>query len=494
MITITIKNANQCQLDGDIQVLRKLRTDMSIKHPNAFHILQYQRGSNKWDGIVRFVDAYGKFPVGLLSIAVKKLQDYGEKVKLVDNRLELDIVPVVPNTLGKFTLRAEQKNSLEAIINNRVLGIPFYVCCANLSVNFGKTLLFAAMFECFHRKVPTIVLLNDSDLFKQFKDEMKNYLPGVNITFIQGGKVKEWSMFNVAMVQSLAQNLDTYSYQLSNVGMVLIDEADGIDNKTYSSVLKHLWSTVIRVGLSGTLFKGRLKKDQLKIMNIKSFIGEVVDEVKLTQQIATGRSTPVVIKSITLDYPTDKTKHHSYQEEYQNNIIDNEDAYKEVLKRVKYNLKYGRKPMMVVVKYILHSEKMGAYLQKALPKLKVVAINHTSKERQRIIDDFKLGSIDILVVTTIITRGKNMPLLKYACNAASMDGEEKTIQLLGRLVRTHISKSVAYMDDLIFPGKYLSKHGRHRKNYYLREDLKVINIPHKKGKKRNKKKLQKPIK
>eukprot|EP00975_Prorocentrum_lima_P029224 6136425-Prorocentrum_lima.AAC.1 len=59
--------------------------------------------------------------------------------------------------------------------------------------------------------------------------------------------------------------------------------------------------------------------------------------------------------------------------------------------------------------------------------------------------DFREGKIDILVSTTIIAR-------------ASMDSQEKSIQFLGRLVRTDKSKKKVYLDDLHYPGPYLDRH------------------------------------
>ena len=82
----------------------------------------------------------------------------------------------------------------------------------------------------------------------------------------------------------------------------------------------------------------------------------------------------------------------------------------------------------------------------------------------------------MLIATTIISRGQNFPELKYLQNTASMDSNEKSIQILGRLARTHMNKKKAYLDDLQFPGHYLKRHGNHRKTYYQKENLKVIKV------------------
>ena len=481
-IQIIIRNANQCQLEGDIKLLGKLYTKFSYKHHNAWFILQKTR--TKWDGYVRYISKTGFFKIGLLGMVYEEACKLSKDVTITDKRPSLGVKPKISPTLGNLTLRPDQINTLKKILNNKVGGIPFLICSANLAVGFGKSLLFCSIHKAFQSKLNTVLLLNDSDLFNQFKTELPKLLPEETITFIQGNKVEKWTKFNVAMVQSLYKNLDTYQRQLESIQICLIDESDVIDNNTFKAVLMHLYNTSVRIGLSGTLYKGKLKKHLIPNMNIRSFIGDVADEVKLADQMKKGTSTKTIIKSITLNYPVKPSL--SYEEEYRSVIIENPLAYEVVLQRINYNLKYDRLPMLIATKFIDHTDKMEAFLKKHLPYLTVKGVHHKTPNRSSVLDEFREGKIDILIATTIISRGKNIPLLQYTCNASSMDAEERTIQLVGRSVRLHHSKSKAVIDDLIFPGKYLTRHGNHRRNYYLRENLKVIKVPRKAKKPKNK--------
>ena len=103
------------------------------------------------------------------------------------------------------------------------------------------------------------VLLNDSDLFNQFKREIPELLPNEDIAFIQGSKCNRWGKFNVAMVQSISKNIKQYQQNLLDIRMVLIDEADIIDNKTYQTVISYLYNSFIRIGLSGTIYMNERK-------------------------------------------------------------------------------------------------------------------------------------------------------------------------------------------------------------------------------------------
>lgn len=43
MVELIIKNSNICEAKGPLKVLHKLYNEFRIKHPNAWHILMYQR-------------------------------------------------------------------------------------------------------------------------------------------------------------------------------------------------------------------------------------------------------------------------------------------------------------------------------------------------------------------------------------------------------------------------------------------------------------------
>ena len=477
MVTIEILNGNICQLDGDRKALIKLYDLFRVKHPNAWHIMMYQgrRKNNHWDGYVKYISDSGRFKIGLLPKVYEEAKALGQTVKVYDRRAPIP-VPKIKKVLGDKKLFPRQIQALERILFNKVGGIPFNVCAGDLAVGFGKSLLFAAIHQAFNNKLRTILLLNDADLFNQFKREIPPMLPGINVCFIQGGKVEQWGQFNVAMVQSLSRNLKTYQWNLSCMDICLIDEADIIDNKTYKGVIEHLYNSRIRVGLSGTLYMSKLKKDLVHNLNVMSFIGQKVDTVKLVDQMKAGRATPVIVKMVVANIP-DQGK-SSYPEEYEVTISKNKKAYATSFERAQYNAKYGRFPMLIVTKYIEHCEKLYKYYKRQIKALgldwRINFVHHETKDRTKILEDFRTGKLDVLISTTIISRGKNFPELRYLQNTASMDSNEKAIQILGRLVRKSEGKSKAYLDDIVFQGHYLLRHGKHRKAYYQKEKLKVI--------------------
>lgn len=481
MSSIIIKNGNICELDIPLKYAHKLYEQFAVRHPNAFYLRTRVKGMANWDGKVKFITKTGQFKIGLLPAVYEACKKLGlRKVNIIDMRKPVPVIKHVQHHVGNYKLRPEQVRAVKSVLYNKVGDIPFYVGVLNLTVNFGKTLVMASLYLSFKRQLKTLLITNDSDWLQQAKLEFKSYLPQEDITYIQGKVDKPWTQFNIGMVQSLSRNLRYYQRELTQVDMVLVDEADQAGSKTYQSVLTHLYNTRVRIGLSGTIYMSKLAKDKLKNMTLESFFGKVLSTFSLKQSIEKGYSTNTVVKSIEPKryYGNWQSIYVDYDSIYKDTILDNPAAKRAVYDRLKFNLAYGRIPALVVCKFVRHAEKLYNYLKKKLPdyRFACVHVNTKTKMRRQIMQDFREGKIDILVSTTIIARGKNFPLLKYMLNAASMDAKEKTIQFLGRLVRTNKSKNKAYLDDLIYPGDYLRKHGYHRRRYYKEQHLKVLVI------------------
>ena len=271
MNRLIIKNCNEVELDIPQKYALKLYEHFSVRHPNAFYL---RRTVKNWDGKVHFISKYGRFKIGLLSRVYNVLtQEYNLDVEIVDTRKPVEMPSKLPKHIGKYKLRPEQIQALESIVYHKEGNIPFHIGVIDATVNFGKSLLMASLFYSFKKKLRTLLITNDADWFNQSKGEFLDYVPDESVTFIQGSKVDHWTSFNIGMVQSLARNIKLYQSELSKIDMVLVDEADLAGNKTYQSVITHLYNSRVRIGLSGTIYMSKLKKDLLKNMNLESFFG-----------------------------------------------------------------------------------------------------------------------------------------------------------------------------------------------------------------------------
>lgn len=477
-VNILIENCNNCSLYCSAKVGLKLYKEYTIRHPQAFYLRGRVKG---WDGMVHFISKAANFKIGLLPSVINRCKELGYKVEIEDNRRELGVKPNVIKSIGSFKLRPEQIKAVESIIKNKVEEIPYHIGVIDYTVNAGKSLIMAALYFSFKKKLKTLMITQDSDWLNQAKREFKDYLPGEDITFVQGSKVFNWSNFSIGMIQSLSRNLKGYQNELAKIDMVLVDEADLAGSKSYQKVLTHLYNTRVRIGLSGTIYMSKLVKDKLKNMELRSFFGDIIAQFKLSDSIKKGYSTNTIVKIVDPKpyYGNWEPKANNYPDEYTEVITENPTAWCLIKNRLEYNISYGRLPALIVCKYVKQAENIYNYLRDTLDKKYNIAcahVNTKTKERNNIMEGFRSGKIDILVSTTIIARGKNFPLLRYMINTSDSNSEEKNIQFLGRLVRTCEGKDKVYLDDISYPGHYLSRHGRHRKNYYKKQNLKVISL------------------
>ena len=239
MSQIIIQNCNQCNLDIPLKEAQQLYKKYQIRHPNAFYL---RSRIKDWDGMVKFITKTGTFKIGLLPSILASCKELGINPKVVDLRKPVPIVSKPVTAIGKYKLRPEQITAVSSVINNRVGGKPFHIGVLDYTVNAGKSLIMAAIYYSFKEKLKTLLITNDSDWLQQSKEEFKQYLPGEEITFVQGSNVKNWANFSIGMVQSLSRNLKKYQPELAKIDMVLVDEADLAGNKSYQQVLTHLYN------------------------------------------------------------------------------------------------------------------------------------------------------------------------------------------------------------------------------------------------------------
>lgn len=470
MITAILTNNNKFQLQGSLKILMKLRKDMAIKNPNAWHLRRYMPAG--WDGFQHYVTDRGYVKMGLLPRVAEWCKHYGHEFVIQDDRKKL-VDPVVPEVIGNLKPRPYQAQAIASVVHNKVNGNPFRIGTINAATNAGKTLMMAGLYLSFHRKEKAIVLLNDSDLYNQFKEEMPRLIGEEDFGYVRGKEVV-WNNFTIVMVQTISRNINLYKNKLTQFSIALIDEADLGDNKTYKKVIENLYNTNVRVGLSGTIYMSKLKKDAMKNRNLESFFGPEVFTITKREMVDIGHSTELVIKIVWGN--KEGTLPGDWQKEYETYITQNVERANRSAQRTKWNIERGRLPALIVCQFHKHIELMHDTYKEVFPNLRVEAVHGDTKNRKKLLEEFRDGKIDILIASMIVKRGKNFPLLRYIQNAAGSDSNETISQIMGRGERQHESKKKTYFDDLYDMGKYLERHSKHRINYYKKEKFKVINL------------------
>ena len=474
MVEIHINNNDKCQLVGDIKIITKLKKAFSRKHPNAFFLRRGGFVQSGWDGNIKYITDANYFKIGLLQDIHTYIKDVLEsEVDIRDHRPWTDIIPKIPRKVGDLEVRPYQYKAVRAILRNKVGDITSPIGVLNMATNAGKTLMMAMLYLAYGREIPCVVLIDDGDLFEQFKRELPQLL-GDDVGFVRG-KEHNWNKFTVCMVQTLSRDIKYFAPQLRKKGIVAVDEADKGNSKSYKNIISHCTNAKVRVGLSGTIYMSKLKKDEVNDMNLKTFFGPTLYTITKKEMAELGHSTKIIARIVRGCTKPKVDDERDWKAEYDRNITYNEDRAMVCVDRIKWNIKFNRLPAMVICQFHKHIELMEMIFQRELGhKYKIAAVHGDTKNRKQILEDFRNGNIDILIASFIVKRGKNFPKTKLLLNAAGSDSQSTIWQLMGRLERTDESKKKAYMEDLFDTGKYMSRHSKHRLNYYRATNFKII--------------------
>jgi len=476
MILISINN-NKCRLQGGAIQLKAIQKDFKIRNPNAFFIRKKCSMERGWDGMINYITDSYYFKIGLLRQVCNWFDEHKVKYEFEDNRRPFDIKPKVPKQIGEISLtgdRQYQYDSIKALVDNNINGLPYNMGVMDAATNAGKTIIMAGIYLAYKRNIPAIVLLKDGDLFNQFLKEIPELIGKEDFGYVRGKDIK-WNKFTIVMVQTISRDIKKYQNELTKFGMALVDEADEADSKSYKDIITRLYNCSIRVGLSGSIYMSKLAKDKPKNQNLRSFFGEVLIKITKKDMVEMGHSTPVIVKI----HPGSDFKpiKGDFQLEYQTNITNNTNRAIKGLELLKHNIKFGRLPALIICRYHEHINLLYEIYEKALGKKYVVRYVHggtETKYRKKLLEDFRVGKIDILISSFIIKRGKNHPLIKYIQNAAASDSQETISQIMGRGERKHESKKKYHLDDFMDEGAYLKRHSKHRIVYYKSEGMRVI--------------------
>lgn len=469
MIEIAITN-NYCQIFGNAKEANKLYKAFKVRNVNAFFLRKYM--PKGWDGKMDFITQKGKFKTGLLQRVIDTCKELGIKFELEDNRTESEeLQGVITKRYAELTKdpqRSYQRTALEAIINNKVEGILFPRGAIKAATNAGKTVISAGIHMAYKSK--TIFLMNSKELFIDALVEIPKFT-GKPVGQISSNKI-EWADFMVVMVGTLRNRLKdpVIARQLAGYHVLIVDEADMADNKTNKKVIEFLFNTVVRIGLSGTIFVSKLAKDKPKNYNLEGFFGPEIFDISNRALIDLGVSSEVAVKFVRGNID-DTVDGEPWADEYDRLIIKNKVRNKKVLKRSQYHWKHKRRTQLIIAQRHEHITRLYKLFKKKYPpETRIEWVHHSRKDRFQVTQDFMDGKIDILIGSMILKRGKNFKKMNYMMNAGAGKSVENILQLLGRAFR-----GCKHYEDMWDEGLHLKRHSRKRATYYRNEKIKVNN-------------------
>lgn len=440
------------------------------RHSTAFK----NRG---WDGYTRlFSKPKSAFPTGLKDRVIRIYKKKYPKAvfDLQDHRnfkKTKKITTKTPSLVG-ITLRPHQLRACNSMLKKKH-GVLW------ASTNSGKTECAIAVIKTLN--LPTLFLVKGKDLVLQTYERFKARLGSdVDVGIIMADK---WDLrkFTIASADTLARRFSPTRITSKSgenqrkVRELLDDTQVMIIDECHNSAATGLWNigryckASYRFGLSGTPFK-RGDKQDLKLI---ALTGEVCCKVTNKEMIEHGISAPTEIKFVEIERPK-LDAYLEYADAYNAGVCNNTYRNHVICRATEQFYDVG-KNVLIIVKNISHGNLLDRMLDDFKPTAfmphKFIHGDTPIEERTDAIQDFKNGVFKVLITSSILDQGVDIPNIDVLVFAAAGKSYIRAIQRVGRGLRINEGKDkLTVIDFCDKTHRYLAKHSIERISAYNKED------------------------
>ena len=467
MVNLTVIGKNS-QIVCDSDTLDLIRDNFSVPNPAK------RSGSNRFiPARLYVITPTGRFESGMLKKIISFLES--ERIQYTIDKKLNDLFDVgfknVPDKLIGFNIYDYIYYQEEAIKTCLEQGRGVVL----LPTAAGKTLTCAGLIENFKALKKkndffTIVIVPSIQLVEQTANDFIEY--GIE-------NVRKWSGKNsvdisergviVTNTQNLLSKNTDLSF-LSDVDLIIIDEIHGVRK---ANSINDIFKFIKTENIFG--FTGTLPVELIDQWNIIGRVGPILYEKK-GYEIETNLSAfSVYILKFKAEKRTFKKNKDKPLEAYQNEVeyLVKNPRRNEVIKNLA--IKLGTNTI-VMVERIEHGEELERLIKNGTDKpVFFIHGNVDMEERERIRELMdKNNDIIIVAISKIFSTGINIPNLRNIIFASTGKAKIRIMQTIGRALRKHPTKSMAYIFDIADNTTYGSQHLQQRKLLYINEKYTVI--------------------
>jgi superfamily II DNA or RNA helicase len=302
-----------------------------------------------------------------------------------------------------------------------------------------------------------LILCRKISIIKQLQTEMKEQK--LRDIIVLGGGNNRWcktGTFVLSTVQTfIKQDPRLYSDYFD---IIFVDEVHQFSDQC-EKIMKHLLSP-IRIGFTATL-----PTDAKKLLAIEGNFGKVIGETTVNEAAELGILAKPKIKLLPVPYK--QPEGYSYQDIYNECIVNNKGRNELILEQVRSNIEEGL-TNLIMVTHIAHGEVLVEMARTA--RLPVIflqgATDNEVREKIRIL--LSKQQIKAVITTSIFREGIDIPSLGCVLMAFGGKSPIATVQALGRALRVTDTKKEALVIDFLDPQKHIAQHAIHRISIYVK--------------------------
>jgi len=418
--------------------------------------------SKMWDGRKHLFRATtDSFPTGLLRIVKEVLDSTQTAYTVVDHRVSptsqnasFDLIGASMTGKYDYQLTAVQTavREKQGIIRIATGGGKSEVACA-ITKHLGLQTLFA---------------VTTKELLYQGRERFKKRLglTDTEIGIIGDGHWSPGTFVTIATIDTLESRVETAACQafLKSIEVMFADEAHHMGSETWYEICM-LCPAAYRYGLSGTPMD-RTDGANLRLI---AAIGDVIVDIpnKFLMERGISAKTSIIWTKITTPSLPKKI---TYPTAYKQGIVENPAALDAVIAWTKIfaELKLGT---LILCEEIAHGKAIDDALWTATGGQFIAhQFIHGSEDpetRKNTLLDFAEGRLPVLIASTILDEGVDVPTIDALILAGSRKSKIKTMQRLGRGLR---GKKLIAVEFANYCHDHLLRHSLARYEDYKKEE------------------------
>lgn len=249
---------------------------------------------------------------------------------------------------------------------------------------------------------------------------------------------------------------------LATFEFVILEEAHEVSGNGFYDILRHCKNAHYRMALTATPF---MKDSEEANMRLMASSGPIAIEVSEETLINRGILAKPYFKFVDMtEKPNKLYPSTPWQRAYEVGISDNEFRNKRIIAEALRAVRYGL-PVMVLIQYKKHGKHLEEHMLAAGLRAKFIFGEDDQKSRKAALQGLKDGSINVLIGSTILDVGVDVPAVGMVILAGAGKAEVANRQRIGRGLREKkAGPNVCFVVDFADGyNSYLRGHAKQRR-------------------------------
>lgn len=422
------------------------------------HMGAFKSGS--WNGRSSFFEyGPGTFPRGFVELVRQGLTRQGHKVNVVKKPLPICLGPENPK-VDNFPedLRYDyQPHVVDKLVRHGQI-------IAQIATGGGKSRIAKLAAARINR--PTLFLTTRSILMYQMRDSFLDITKRVGV--IGDGEFSPINGINVGMTQTIIARLeDDFRREemvriLEQFEFVILEEAHEVSGTGFYDIMRCCKNAHYRLSLTATPF---MKDDEEANMRLMASSGPIAIRVSEKTLIDRGILARPYFKYVAMkltEKPENLYKSTPWQRAQKVGLTENSIRNKHIVAESVRAKRFGLS-VMVLVQQKAHGALLQTKMESAGLRVSYIFGEHNQIERRAALLALKEGKIDVLIGSTILDVGVDVPAVGLVILAGGGKAEVALRQRIGRGLREKKNG----MPNVCFVLDFADDFNTHLKGHYL---------------------------